>query len=745
MDTLLKIKSSGQTGFSLLEVLIGIAIFAIGMMALASLQRNLTRSAADANVRTVATNLAEGLIERRKGFSRIQVDTDGIPPLFPAYDDIINESYTPAPIGGISYTVTAVVTDYYYDLVNDNFTTTAPAGVGVSDFKYVEVTVSWIAQDFRTTEGNEMAIGTGSITVTDTISSVTTSAASRVATQENEELDLPAVDYSPGQNPDIVSLSLGDNKFKESLLPQPDVFIQGELVETRFDVITYSQTGAGTRFLRREEFISLSCECALKAAPGDAESASRRPTIWAGDEYAEGHFVDKPYGVSDSNQNSVFCDVCCQDHHDGGSSADDHTDTAVNQYYPFRATGDYFASGSFIGDHKHYNRNDLGDLVLTDSVNGSYLEACKLVRKDGFFRVAQDFRQEDLNVFPADFLDDQTEIDTYSLYVTGAADAYENASYPDYEAAPAPPCIGGPAPCVAEPTFGGDYPTPLNSGEFPSWTRLSLDTAETQQLRSRGVYIDYLSYDIRTVIDCLRSGGTVDSCQTGDVILDQTGSANILEIIPFFDVQLTLLDRWNETPNNRPVDTTNEGLEDNNTHSRGVASRTNIGCSDVEATGHKGNLGFTDTAPVDFNYSADLTAVIIDVESEGDSGNTECIEFLGDEAVVVGTINESIAGLRATDIDVQGLHGALCDRTPDGYECIVPTGGSNPPRVQFLSYGEDGADRWTCMVGASALVLASEVTNGQNAHATFELASAVDPQPDGSGYDVNIRSTACSL
>ena len=47
-----------QKGFNLLEVLIGIAIFVIGMMALASLQGNLTRSASDANARTPSRHAA---------------------------------------------------------------------------------------------------------------------------------------------------------------------------------------------------------------------------------------------------------------------------------------------------------------------------------------------------------------------------------------------------------------------------------------------------------------------------------------------------------------------------------------------------------------------------------------------------------------------------------------------------------------------------------------------------------------
>ncbi len=98
--------------------------------------------------------------------------------------------------------------------------------------------------------------------------------------------------------------------------------------------------------------------------------------------------------------------------------------------------------------------------------------------------------------------------------------------------------------------------------------------ATTQQLRSRGVYIDYLSSDLRTVLaNCIGDKGPDDAdCKSGDVVLDRTGSINPLELIPFFDVQMTKLNRWNETPvPNIPVDTTNEPLANNSTHSRGVA------------------------------------------------------------------------------------------------------------------------------------------------------------------------------
>ena len=52
-----------QSGFSIMEVMIGIAIFAIGMLALASLQGALTRSTAEAKVRAEA-NRKPGQLNR---------------------------------------------------------------------------------------------------------------------------------------------------------------------------------------------------------------------------------------------------------------------------------------------------------------------------------------------------------------------------------------------------------------------------------------------------------------------------------------------------------------------------------------------------------------------------------------------------------------------------------------------------------------------------------------------------------
>jgi type II secretory pathway pseudopilin PulG len=142
-------QSRKQHGFSILEVVIGIFIFVVGLLALVALQGALTRSMADSKFRTTAANLADREIERQRGFTRLLTAvTPGVPH---AYNDIVTPGTDPTPeVGGVTYTIDMNVTDYYYDLATDTFATNNSAGALSSDYKQVEVVVTWDAgQEFR--------------------------------------------------------------------------------------------------------------------------------------------------------------------------------------------------------------------------------------------------------------------------------------------------------------------------------------------------------------------------------------------------------------------------------------------------------------------------------------------------------------------------------------------------------------------------------------------------------------------
>jgi Tfp pilus assembly protein PilV len=660
-------------GYTLIEVLLGMLIFALGMMALAHLQGNLSKASSESNARTVAINIAEETVESLRSFRQVTASET-----VAAFNNIVTGTDT-VQRGNIDYLVTSTVTNYYYNPDAGAFQTTKPDSEIVNaDLKRLELTVSWgvgdAAQSFQIDQSTSASgMGTGSVTVVDLISSFTTATGAKVVLNSvGDSLYSPPVNYNPGANPDIISIQLGDNKFKESTTPLPDVIRTDELVETTFDVVTYSQSDSGATFLRREEFRAVSCDCTLRL-PDSSDEGGLRPTVWDGYEYTEGEFVSKPYGESSNNQQSIYCDLCCGSHPDGGSgSEDDANDPGRSLYNPFRLSTGYYDSdyGSLEGDHKHYSRNRVGDLVLADSDGDAYVEACRMIRKDGFWRIAQDLRLEGLNAFPADYLDDTSEVGVYSGYVTSAVNIYEfetdpsNGSNPTNPYETAPPALTRPenmSPSLVFPASTDENPTSLPTASG----------ANEQQLRSRGIYVDYMSDVLRARINCLDLGGTGVDCEVPDV-------NSALEIIPFYDVQLTWLTRWTESPTNNPIDVTNEAIADNNTHDRGIASLNGFGVSIINSAAHGGNLGLTGTDPIDNWYAAELE----DYDLYALAASPGSPPVLS--GTVTGEILSAVNGAKAADVEIEAT-GAYCDRTNTGFECGVISGASNP-RLTVSNY-----------------------------------------------------------
>jgi type II secretory pathway pseudopilin PulG len=664
-----------HAGMSLLEVLVGILVFSIGIMALAQLLSSLARSAGDANTRTVAINVAESVIERHRGFSRVSTDPDGIEY---SYEDIASEQF-PVRVGDLNYAVDITVSEYWYDRATEQFTTTEPLVAAYSDFKLMVVNVDWdegsefTIDETKTTTGR---LGSGGIVLTQIISSITSAADAKSATGGTGGLYLPSINYNPGSNPEIVSISLGDNKFKESTTPLPNVIRTDELAETTFDVVTYSQDDAGTTFLRREEFRAISCNCSLDV-PSTPEEGGLRPTIWAGNEYTQGEFMSKTFGVGTSNLQSKLCTVCCRDHHDGGAGEDDDPDDpGQSRFNPFRSSAEYWSNGALQGDHKHYFRNSAGGLSLATSTGSAYMEACRMVRKNGFWRVGQDLRQEGLNNFPEDFLTSTPEVELYSTYITSAVDDYINQMGNSNQYELTPPQLTTPS--SMDPPVNFPAATPETASNLPT----ALGNTE-QQLRSRGVYIDYMSDHLRDIMDCLETGGSGVFCEVPNI-------TTVLEIIPFYDVQLTWLSRWNETPINNPVDVSNQAIANNNAHSRGLARlMSGPGPSTVTTEIHKGNLGLTGTDPVDENYTAELGGQNLYVEALSETPPPGL-----NQSLISGLITSSIKGFKASDVEIS-FTGAQCSRTNTGFNCMVEVGANNP-KITVSNYYKPGANRIAC-------------------------------------------------
>jgi hypothetical protein len=415
--------------------------------------------------------------------------------------------------------------------------------------------------------------------------------------------------------------------------------------------------------------------------------------------------VAKPWGESANNQQSTYCSLCCRDHHDGGLGEEDVAgDPGRSRYDAFRSAEDYYdgALGSLAGDHKHYNRNHQGELSLVVNDGEVYEEACRLVRKDGFFRVAQDLRQEGLNNFPGNYLVEEDEVAVYSAYVTGAVSDYETdigLVKDPYEQNP--PVLTAPELMVPQLIF---------PASTPAWPTVlpTIDGSLEQQLRTRGIYVDYMSDDLRTKINCLDLGG--DDCEVPNVTTS-------LEIIPFYDVQLTWLARWNEAPPNNPVDVSNQTIEDNNVHSRGVAKLTGLATSTVSAAVHKGNLGLTGTDPIQPSYDEKTQPLYVQTFDGAEPPPLTDI-------VITGTISSSVPGVKAADVEISATD-AECDRTNTGFKCTLVVGFKSP-RLTITNYIK--ADK--LLVGCSDVMKIHGSELGANAFTRFNLPVVITPSAD---------------
>jgi hypothetical protein len=229
---------------------------------------------------------------------------------------------------------------------------------------------------------------------------------------------------------------------------------------------------------------------------------------------------------------------------------------------------------------------------------------------------------------------------------------------------------------------------------------------------------------LRTRINCLDLGGEGEACDTPEV-------ASALEIIPFYDVQLTWLARWNESPTNYPIDVSNEAISDHNAHSRGLAVlEGGTGPSVVSSTIHRGNLGLTGTDPIDIRFAPETRNYSLYVSAETEAAPPPLTGI-----IISGSIASSVGGVKAADVEIDAT-GAVCDRTLTGFECNLIDGDANP-RLRIYNYGK-GAQ---IILGCSDVLETHGVEHislGGDNWTRFKL-----PLTSMSGADIVLRAEGC--
>ena len=204
---------------------------------------------------------------------------------------------------------------------------------------------------------------------------------------------------------------------------------------------------------------------------------------------------------------------------------------------------------------------------------------------------------------------------------------------------------------------------------------------------------------------------------------------------------MTKLNRWNESPAGAPVDVTNGALADNNAHSRGKAYQTGgYGTAVVTTASHTGNIGFTDTDPIDPLYSSNLSSTTINVISSDTvpppPPGTNLVE---------GTIASAVGGVQASKVEITPTD-ATCNRTSTGYKCWLT--GPNPT-LKVTGYFKKNINLYACHVTSpvggpimSSTVVTPDPENSPFlTETTFDLSGA-----DSTGLymnDIVIKDTAC--
>ncbi|MFO7542359.1 MAG: hypothetical protein R6W97_06035 [Thiobacillus sp.] len=651
----------------MLEVLFAIVILSIALLATARLHAMVTQDGSYAKARGVAANLAREKLDDLKSFTVLAdnpettaVNECAAP--VSCFSEIANNAGGREKADGTLTLPSGAITNAAYSYTyNRNWTVTnyyictpgsAPATANCAspnakpypDFKTVTLTVDW------TDEKNaaQSVVMQASIYSSDPLAQGTMVASPSGGGK-------PIVSYTPIGVPDAVPVPIntGGDKFKESSKPVPDVSAQATGAEVSFDAISYASNGTGGyNTTQREEFVTTACECSFNGT-GTGYAPSRMVWNGAGLEAKIGDQVSKPVGTAASGQ-SELCTACCRDHHDVNG-------TTQPKYDPDRPSSGY----AINGDHKHYwyskctsgtvgstsgcNANDK-DLSApangySEVLSGAYLESCRFKRVDGIWRLWQDWREVKMTVMPYDFLQTTANLNAYVDVIEAVV---ENTIRTDSDnGSKDPPALDG-----RDVTFSAE--------------------GEVKQLLGRAIYVDRVYQAAEPT--------TLDSAYYSKLVGLIAASKDWLNIVPFYEANLTLLIDWGSSHPTK-AEVTSEPIEDindvssgyYNSYSRGKVKALAAGTATIKATARLHNSGVTggvNTSSPSYGISGyDNTAPLSDfitvtVPSSSTSVAVEGIFIRSNVSVNYSTL--LIAGATCT------LQTAIGNEMP--YTCSVASG-----------------------------------------------------------------------
>jgi len=475
-----------QKGFGLLEILITLVVLGIGIVGLVAMSKSVLKVSQDGRRYEIAMRLAESKLDEFRNFNGVVTATAPLT----AYNQIASASAA-VTLAGESYDVAWGVTNQY--LNGSVWQGTPPTGYRLNypGRKAITVTVGW-----SDSEGEPR-----SLQLVGNVSPVESLKSGQLNGGLNTTRAGPKVNYTPGVAPDVISVELGDGNKQETSKPLPTVTSNdgqvGKLVQ--FETVTYKPDTGGNTQQVLQDMASVSCSCQYGASlsaylPGQAYSSSSNQLFWK-----VGALQSKPTGTVDNSirDQPALCTSCCKDHFDGSGTA------FIKFYAPLNTSRERYNSG------------------LNAVSSGQYIDACRFVRLDGFYRPLPDWNLVKVVVTTADFLADTKNQASYQKYIK-----YVVKTYIEWQKSTLKWAAGV---SVTPPTLT-DFSAWLASNAVTggdTTTGITVSTG-TAQLIARGIYVDVLDPDYLASID--------------------TSAVDYLTKVPFQDINLTMLAEWSMGP-----------------------------------------------------------------------------------------------------------------------------------------------------------------------------------------------------
>ncbi len=558
-----------QQGFGLIEVLLAFIVVAVTAGSLLQLNKSYLEYSRDGRSREVALRLAESKLDELRYFR----DKQG-------YQNIASGTQSTA-LDGVTYDLYWTVDDHGWDATNDQWVTPPPTGIP-SGKKEIAVTVDW-------NDTGEPQSFTLSSVVSPSLSAESGpfgSSSNGANSPWGLGLGGPEVAHTPGAVPNVIPITLGDGITQETSRPLPKLAQQGgsDSLRVSFNTNAYDSSSKKSQV---QDMATVSCNCTLSSSK-EADLPSQRSVMSGLSYWVKGGTANKVTGVPQQSQDPL-CTTCCANHFDGPENKFSHWYDAIKR--------------SNTPPHGHYTYVSSVPVLATTS----YVEACRMVRINGFYEMANDWNLVAFNIFDSSIFANSGVQTAYQNYVKEVVTDYIRGQI------------------KAEGNYNNQiYSTPISFATYlatnsiaPLTTNMVDIAPGPDQLMARGIYVDIVSPEYRQYLKNEVMGGNPDATP-----------ANLLKYVPFYDVNLTLLANWtSNTPANisvtdEPVQTIVDSSQQYyGTYSRGLINALQEGSlATITATIRRSNSGITAFKPLSTFETTDVKNSSLNVSVQTVSG-----------------------------------------------------------------------------------------------------------------------------